>query len=398
MQPGQQFVLYIQGHGLPEQLKITREYWLDASELRRLVDKVSPDVPQVIIIDSCYSGSFLDELRVSDELRPTVQRIVLTSTDADTTAWNALHESFSEKLISELRHGETLKTAFDRAESMMAFETKLFGEQRPQLDDDGDGVYTSQDGRRAHIILGNEGGRSADAPEIIDIHEPLFLDEQQTEGMLWVKTSPSGDGIRGVRAILMRPGTQRIDYQGEATEFNREEVAMSYLQDRYVAVYSQFRKAGTWRVLYQAQGEDGTWSSNRFGEVEASGDFSQVVVTARMNQSAYQIGDYLSFKVDLNAEINQPGPYDIYGAIVFPQGYFVTFAYPMTPSLPGVALPYRQAVEVSQPKTLSILDLDLPAGLDFGSYQACGVVTETGDDPMQSENWIDIDCAGFELR
>jgi hypothetical protein len=399
LQPGQQFVFYIQGHGLQNQLKITRDVWLPASELRRLVDKVPLNVPQVIIIDSCYSGSFLDDFSLSDDLRPTGQRIVLTSTDADNTAWNARYQSFSEKLISELRRGQTLKTAFDLTESLIKSDPSLFGVQRPQLDDDGDGVYTSRDGKRAKIVLGNEGGRSADAPEIIDVHEPLILAEQQTEGMLWVKTSPSGEGIRRVRALILRPGTQPIDYQGEDTDFYREELEMSYLQERYVTFYSHFRQAGQWRVLYQAQGEDGTWSNNRFGEVQAHGDFPAVVVTARMNQSAYQIGDYLSFKLNLNAEMTQPGPYDLYGAILFPPGYFVTIAYPMIPSLPGVIQPYRQAVTLSQPKTFGILELDLPPGLPIGTYSGCGVVMEPGQMPEpQQRNWIDIDCAGFELR
>jgi len=277
----------------------------------------------------------------------------------------------------------------------------LFGEQRPQLDDDGDGTYNSKDGTRAaQIVLGNEGiGIAADAPEIIDVHSPLQLLDQQTEGVLWIKTSPSGESIKQVRAILIRPGTQSIDYQGEDTFLGREELAMGYnpVQKRYEAVYSHFRQNGKWRVMYQAQGFDGIWSDAKFGEVEASGG-SPISVMARMNQSAYRIGEYFSFRLDINADPAQPGPYDVYAAIVFPAGHYVTIAPPLILSFPGAIQVYRSDVMVNEPKTFSIIDLELPQGLELGNYSSCGVITTAGADPWEQSNWIDIHCQAFELR
>jgi len=74
----------------------------------------------------------------------------------------------------------------------------------------------------------------------------------------------------------------------------------------------------------QAQGLDGTWSDSAFGEVQASG---VGLIVARMNQSSYQIGEHWSFKLDINANAAQPGPYDIYAAIIFPTGYYITLSY-----------------------------------------------------------------------
>ncbi|RKZ75026.1 MAG: hypothetical protein DRR19_29635 [Candidatus Parabeggiatoa sp. nov. 1] len=396
LQAGQQFILYIHGHALQNKFKIARDYWLPASELRRLLDKVPTDVPQVIILDSCYSGSFIDEL-----CGTAAQRIILTSSDEQNTAWNVQYENFSDTLIRSLRRGADLKTAFLATEDLIIGDPRLFGEQRPQLDDDGDCVYTSHDGRRAaRTVLGNEGMRQADAPEIIDVHSPLILAEQQVEGVLWIRTSPSGEHIKRVRAVLIRPGTQSINYQGEGTDFGREELDLGYnpVQDRYEAVYSHFRQGGQWRILYQAQGQDGTWSDSGVGEVQASGVLAPVTVTARMNQSSYQIGEYLSFKLDIKAELTQPGPYDVYAAIVFPPGYFVTIAYPISFSLPGAIQVYRNEVMVSEPKTFSILDLEIPQGIAPGTYNGCGVVAAAGSDPWQETNWIDIHCKDFLVR
>ncbi len=389
LQAGQQFILYIHGHALSDQFKITREYWLAANELRRLVDKVPADVQQVIILDSCYSGSFIDELSAP-------QRIILTSSDAQNTAWNALYANFSDTFIRNVRRGENLQTAFIATEDMMISDPKLFGEQRPQLDDNGDGLFNSLDGSRAAgIVIGNIGSRAADAPEIIDIHSPIQLTSEQAEGWLWVKTSPGPENIRRVRAILIRPGIQITDYQGDNTVFERIEVEMDSISNRYAAAYNGFYQAGVWRVMYQAQGLDGTWSDTAFGEVQASG---VGLIVARMNQSSYQIGEHWSFKLDINATAAQPGPYDIYAAIIFPTGYYITLSYSSSgPILPGAVNAYRENVPFEEPKSLSILDLDLPVGIELGTYQACGVLTAAGNEPI-AENWVGVHCQDFEVR
>jgi hypothetical protein len=169
---------------------------------------------------------------------------------------------------------------------------------------------------------------------------------------------------------------------------------MPYNGERYQAIYTHFNQAGKWRVMYQAQSVDGSWSNNAFGEVQASGTNT---ISARMNQSAYQIGEHFSFKLDLNEEPTQPSPYDIYAGLLFPQGNFITIAYPLTISLPGTILPYRKNVTVSGSQTFPILDLDLPQGLALGTYSGCGIVAPVDSDPWQMENWIDWHCQAFDL-
>ncbi|MCK5719440.1 MAG: hypothetical protein KAH84_05745, partial [Thiomargarita sp.] len=386
LQAGQQFIFYLHGHGQIDQLKITREYWLSATELRRLMDKVPEQVEQIVIIDSCYSGSFIDDLSQAN-------RIILTSSEAEDTAWNTRFENFSATLINNLRHGKDLRTAFQATEDLMISNPNIFGSQRPQLDADGDGVANSSRDKTAiaNLFLGKEGVVADSAAEIIDIHPPISLDSEQTEGTLWIKTSPSGDNIRRVRAILIPPNTQSTDYQGENTNFEREEIDMFYNDGRYITLHT-FSQAGIWRILYQAQGTDGSWSDNAFGEVQAS---DAKTITARMNQSTYQIGENISFKLDLNENPNQLIPYDIYAALIFPQGYFMTITHPLTFNLPGTIQAYRQNITGSQ--TFPIFNLELPQGLTLGIYNGCGIITSAGNDPWQMENWIDWHCQTFEL-
>jgi len=219
----QQFVLYIHGHAKEEQLRISREYWLesgtnhdfnsDGVHLQGLLAKLAPQVQQIIILDTCYSGSVLDELAAPN-------RIIMTSSDATSTAWNTKFANFSETLITELRHGKTFYSAFQQSERMIKSNSKLLGDQKPQLDDNGDGFYSiTKEGNLANKwILGREG-QAQDQPEIIDTQTALALSSENLEQDLWVKTSPTFEGIRQVKAVLIPPNSG--NYSGEETGLGR---------------------------------------------------------------------------------------------------------------------------------------------------------------------------------
>jgi len=391
LQAGQQFIFYFHGHANPDQIQMNIENWLSAEELKRLLDKIPAAVQQLIILDTCYSGSFLNELSAAN-------RIIVASADAKTRAWNAKYDSFSESLISELRLGKSLNEAFTTTKDYMKTKPTIFGKQAPQLDDDGDSIYTNQDGRRAaKFILGKEGVHAATAPNMIDIHPPLILTPQQTEGFLWVKTSPTGENIRKVRAIFIPPNIQSTEYQGEATNFERQETIMTYQaeRNRYETVYSDFNRTGSWQIMYQAQGLDGTWSEKLTGEVQASGISA---LTVRLNKSNYQIGNRFRFMLDISEIPNTPSPYDLYAAIIFPAGYFVTINYPLNISLPGTIQAYHKNVKINSSKSFPIIDINLPPGLATGKYNTCGIITTPETDPWNNANWLAQDCKIFELR
>ncbi|WP_069473727.1 C13 family peptidase [Candidatus Marithrix sp. Canyon 246] len=380
LQAGQQFIFYFHGHANPEQLQMNLENWLSAEELKRLLDKVPTAAQQLIILDSCYSGSFLNELSATN-------RIIVASADAKTRAWNAKYDNFSEPLISELRRGKSIKDAFITTKDYMQTKPTLFGKQIPQLD-----------GRLAKkFILGKEGTHAAAAPYMIDIHSPLILTPQQKEGFLWVKTSPSGENIRKVRAVLIPPNIKSTEYQGEATNFQRQETIMTYQaeRNRYETVYSGFNRTGTWQISYQAQGIDGTWSDKLTGEVQASGTSA---LTVRLNQSSYKIGNRFRFMLDINEVPNTPSPYDLYAAIIFPAGYFVTISYPLNINLPGTIQTYHKKVKINSTKSFPIIDINLPPGLATGKYNTCGIITTPETDPWNNANWLAQDCKIFELK
>lgn len=385
-----QFVLYLHGHARPGWLKMTKEFELSAQALGDLLALLPRGTQQIIILDTCYSGSFMDHLSGAEG------RTVITSAD-ETAAWNTIHDSFSETFIRELKRGHDLKHAFRSAEDMIMGDPGLFGAQQPQLDDNGDGLYTSQDGPRiAGVHIGKEGFQAADLPMVTSVHPRMELGENQASATLWVKTSPSHDGIKKVRAILIRPSFQPSLYQGEDTEFGREEIELIYnaAQDRYEIVYDGFREAGAWRVLYQAKGMDGDWSEMAYGAVSSSGVNAPAIVEAGLNQPVYQTGDTLRFDISVNGNI----PVDLYAVLMFPQEYFVSISYPLNISLPGTIVPYREGVELTGLKTFQVMDIVLPPGLGAGKYTCYGLAVQPGSDPRNQENWINIDSKSFDLQ
>jgi hypothetical protein len=65
---------------------------------------------------------------------------------------------------------------------MIFNDKQLFGEQRPWLDDNGDGLYSDGDGRIAAAIqLGKQGYNAAPPPTIHQVH-PRIVSKQRACG------------------------------------------------------------------------------------------------------------------------------------------------------------------------------------------------------------------------
>jgi uncharacterized repeat protein (TIGR02543 family) len=378
-----QFIFYIHGHAQKDSLQINREYWLPANQLQQLLNKIPAE--QIIIIDTCYSGSFIDDISGT-------KRTILTSSDAESRAWN--NSNFSDTLIPALRRGNDIKTAFLTA--VAEIETK----QVPQLDDDGDGVYSSRDGiNAAQQYINQQGISQTDAPQILQIHDYISLPAEQARAVLWIKTAPSGEAIKKARATLIPPGLQSVEYQGEQTNFGRTQIEMLYnqAQDRYEAVYKNFRQPGEWKIKYQVQGNQGFWSDTVTGIVQAEGVSTPVTIQISFNKPSYQIGEQLRINITTNG-IEEQKNYDLYLAIIYPQGFYQTITYPLSLSPVDARQAYKSELNLSGEQNFSILDFDIPTGWKKGKYLGCGVIMTTKGDPWQSTNWISFDCEGFNLR
>jgi len=213
---GDQFVFYLHGHGRTNRVYIS-DYELSASHLRDLLATLPSGVEQIIILDTSYSGSFLDELAGVEN------RIVLTATDDKSLAWIVSSSSFSDKLLRNLEFGSNLFEAFKVAEDMILSEPELFYEQSPWLDDDGDGLYTSNDGMRASTVyLGLAGQPSVTIEMTV---EALTISTTLQAGQALLLKSRTQGQIKRVWAEIEPIGMNfQITQQLELSQANEENV------------------------------------------------------------------------------------------------------------------------------------------------------------------------------
>ncbi|EDN71513.1 secreted protein [Beggiatoa sp. PS] len=390
LKAGEQFILYFHGHARPD-LVYLADYELSATQLRELLATVPTGVQQIIILDTCYAGSFLDDLAgVAD-------RIVIASTNADTLTFQVIGNSFANEFLSLLEYGESLMGAFRGAEDVILNNPKLFAGQRPWLDDDSDGQFLNDGLRSADVYIETQRLQQSPPPKVKQVHPYITLPDNVGSATLWAQTTPSPEFIHQVRAVLVKPNYQPIEYRGKDTDFSRLELPLVYnpAQERYEIVYDGFcAEPGTWQIQYQAQDTDGAWSEIVTGEVQAQNCTTLATTQMSLNQSRYTTGE----AVRLDMTVNGNALVDLYVAIVFPDGVFMTIAHPLNFSWPNAVHVYQSAVQITEKQTYSIMDFPLPGGIALGNYSACGVLVPAGhENPIDATQWIHSHCIGFEV-
>ncbi|SEH04270.1 hypothetical protein [Candidatus Venteria ishoeyi] len=394
LQAGQQFVLYVHGHARVGHLDIRPPYELSAQQLRQQLDSLPADVEQIIILDTCFSGSFIAALAAPG-------RTLLTSTDDASYTWNSEYTSFSDLLIRDLRRGKTLGEIFPLIHQKLSQLSGRHQAQTPWLDDDGDGLFSTQDGTRtANMCLGSCDVHGNQIPEITQIQPSQEI--SSNIALLWAEINQSHETIRKVRAILRSPTTSGGDYQGQDTAFGRIEVDLPYdaTTNRFQASYDRFCTQGLWDLFYQAQSDDGSWSDIKEGQIRQTQNpdtpvcQTNVSIEILLNKFVYQPGDNFS----LGMQVDGQQTVTPYIAIILPDGSFVTYSYNLGFSFPNALYPYRETLDLDGLRTYPILNFPMSAGLPSGEYQACGVLLEPQVvDVLNIENWLSIDCVDFGL-
>ena len=394
LQPGQQFIFYLHGHARPDFIRINQSQEISIQQLQELFAKLPANVPQILIFDTCYSGSFLDELA------GVPNRVVVSSADATALAWSTKTGGFSKSLIKYLSTGDNLKPAFNNTLSEMNSPADIFGKQAPKLDDTQDGIYDEHDGQLANTLSLGKSTSSGDTvpPAITEIHPPIQLTAGQTTATLWVKATPDFNQMRQISALLLNEQDQPADYQGENTIVTRRELILqpNLKLNRYEADYDQFHTATHWKIFYQAQSSQGDWSETRVGSAARADIDLPTELIIELNQSVYHAGDPMTFKITVVGDKFA----DLYVGIIFPEGYFQTITYPLNFGLMNRLQPYQSNLELlAEKQSVTVLNLPkLPITLTLGDYQACGLLTKPLSDPFNQENWLSFQCQPFRFQ
>jgi hypothetical protein len=251
--------VYLMDHGNHDRFYLdkTRGEGIEPAELDQWLDDLEAAVPGVktnIIVDACFSGSFI-------ELTETVSkpgRVVIASTGAWKRAWPTDRGAeFSDRFVAALDRDESLYASFENARS--GVHVARDGKQTPWLDDDGDGQpNTAMDGaeaaRRGFAFVGTFAAQKW-PPYIVQAVGPTTV--RQESGAIHAEVRDDQD-VRRVWAVIYPPSYEAPE-PGE--EMIHEDVPSILLRDHganwYGTSYTGFDEMGFYRVVIRAEDDEG---------------------------------------------------------------------------------------------------------------------------------------------
>ena len=229
------------------------EITLTAKELDYWLQQLPVGTPIYIVIEACYSGSFIPVLA-----KPG--RVIITSTQSDKQAYIWRTSSFSRIFFNHIRSNQSLAAAFEKTEQQMA-ASQIHSDQNPQFDADGNAVSNQLGDYRAlkNIYLPDDLVSLADPPRVFD---------------LTATPNPLSGGLTAAVLSARVPGTQSLQVDGTIIppDFNPSQQFSNWLEldtfdfkdpdgDRvFVGSYGKFLKQGQYTVLVDASDAEGNVS------------------------------------------------------------------------------------------------------------------------------------------
>jgi hypothetical protein len=250
--------LYLMDHGSPD------TFYLDELSGQRLtpddlntwltaLETAAPTVKINVFIEACQSGSFI----VKPGSISKAGRVVITSSNDESDAKASKDGAyFSDHLLTWLHQGYNLSVAFDEASSVAR---TIFSLQGAMLDADGDSVpneFTDSNtaAKRSFAYAGTLG--SEWPPHIFSVQPPAAI--SNFRGVL-VADVRDNVQVRQVWAIVYPP-----DYTAPPTgqELQAETLPTFLLTpldngNRYAGEFTGFTQAGVYRIVVQAEDNDG---------------------------------------------------------------------------------------------------------------------------------------------
>jgi hypothetical protein len=245
-------------HGIYDRVYLDRPggQWVTPQQIDEWLTQLETACPGVkvnVIIEACYSGSFID-------LAQTVSRpgrVVIASTGAMNLAWASENGAlFSDHFLSALEQNQSLFGSFQSArwavQSSQPFQT-------PWLDDDGDGIPNEWDEgqeaqRRGFAYAGTLEGEEW-PPYIVQASGPVSV----TQGRGVIRANVLDDEhVQRVWTVIYAP-SYRPPETGEelVSEALPTIVLLNQGSGWYAATYTGFDEIGVYRVVVYAEDDGG---------------------------------------------------------------------------------------------------------------------------------------------
>ncbi|MFH0879055.1 MAG: hypothetical protein V2A34_05035 [Lentisphaerota bacterium] len=256
--------LFLVGEGTNAAVRVNATNDLAATQLASWINTYQASNGQAcVVLEFASAGSFLPGLAGN------TNRIVIASAKSgQRIAWT--HDglyTFSKFFMSFVFKGDTIGSGYSKARTSIGD----FFDQETQLDDNGDGMSTKQDGALAmRSYIGAAFATGADIPEIGSVISNALLCATN-ELLLWASGVTSDTAITNVWCVIRAP-----DYDG-VSALPQTNLTWNTASNRYEALYRDFQVPGTYVCTFFA--------------ANSTGDVSSPVQAQIARADAYEIDD-----------------------------------------------------------------------------------------------------------
>jgi len=269
----EKLLVYLVDHGRREAFRMNDTEFLNSSDLADWIDALqsaSPNTQVTTLLDFCESGTFVDDLAGRD-------RITMTSAGIGPIEGVALFDaneyiSFSLQFWTQIFNGRTYGQAFAEAKTAIEAINPL---QRPQIDDDGDGV--GNEGNDGLIADGVRPGADFEVrgPSVHIGEVAPSRAITSNSATLWLSDVVTPFPVEGAKAIIVPPNFERPDLgnNDEQPVSNLPSVLFSFNagRDRWEASYNGFDEGGLYQIQYFVKTGGQFFASPRIGFIDRVG-------------------------------------------------------------------------------------------------------------------------------
>ncbi len=395
----QPLYLFFNDHGGSEKFQLDKFSYMLATEFKTILDDYQAETANkiVLVIDACYSGSLLKQL-----IAPN--RAIISSTGNGLAYFDrSQKQGFSRFLANGLLKGMNFLEAFEYATRK---QRKMLGNlsellvgstttttnfsQEPQLEDGEKGQWLSQlflNGSfvTADLTLAIEGltkSTSIKAGDSLNIKAKVGLAQGKIIKVWAVIIPPK------INLVMDNNGTPILSFPRLFLSKSEENIWETNWHD---AVYN-----GNYEIIFYAEDNQGNIvSSDNSVVIAVTGGIkppAQANVEILLDKDRYQAGD--SFKVQLIE--NLAWGYDLYAAVILPDGQFMALKNTNELALPNQVEKYLALRSQNNPLTL--LNLNLPNNLTKGKYCLYGILSPEGGDVLKSMPFWVMQQQCFEVQ
>jgi len=248
--------LYLADHGAPNQFLVASGQPLTGAVLNAALDSFQKATgrPVVVIIEACYSGSFVPSLTSQ-----SYQRLILTSVDATNPGYLSSDgtTSYSSSLLTGLYKGQSIFDSLNQAKADLTANDLPYKKMAPQMA----GPVALQG-----LKVGGDFVLASIFPELKGLTASQSIDAGATAGTLSLNaqvTSLTG-GLK-VWAVIVPPDYLPPEVTGDfvstvdelpRVELIDEDQTTKLMDGLYSGTYEGFTKNGNYTVIFYAKDSD----------------------------------------------------------------------------------------------------------------------------------------------